>query len=85
MRNARICLRSSSRRASSRSHSDFVSLQVERRLLAPRSNLERDRVGEVAAAEHFSLVVTLFFVLGLEPTVEEELAFVRLIEGRTWK
>lgn len=83
MRKARICLRSSIRRASSRSRSDFESLQVERKLFAPRSSLEMDRVCEVAGARHFSFNTTVFLVLELGPEAGGEEAFVRLIDGRT--
>lgn len=85
MRNARICLRSSSRRSSSRSQSDFESLQVESKLFAPRSILARDRAGEGAGAGHFSFKERVLLMLALEPVVEGEEGFVRLIEGRTWK
>lgn len=85
MRNARICLRSSTRRAPSRSHSDFESLQVARKLFAPRRSLDRDRAGEGAGAGHFSFNEVVLLRLHSEPTVEGEVGFVRLIDGRTWK
>lgn len=56
---------------------------MESKLFASRSILASDRAGDCAGAGHFSFKERVLLMLALEPMVEGDEGFVRLIEGRT--
>lgn len=85
MRRPRICLRSSSLRASSRSSSAFTSFRQAKKLLAPRTSLESAWAGPVLLVTDCFFFRTEFRTSSWESTGERDLVLLTVMDGTIWK